>query len=475
MARVNKRIGDSLKQLNDNNTTPHRKPETKKGVTSNRSHSIVVYPNEKRPADVVSSAKTESVERPGVRSSSLTNYRYSSSSQRPSYVQRPQVTSVPENVQANFIEPIEVKDVTPWKRDGYRIDFPANRAIIIHRTINAKREIRSIFNELFDLFINTHESYEFPKYYLLEQNCFASANNSFHRREYSLTLPYNDLHWDVSGDAIITNRYIRLTSDEKSKNGALWSTTRNRMQNWQIELEYSISGHGKHLSGDGIAFWYSPNGQKSGPVFGNEDYFTGLGVFIDTYNNQQQTNVVFPYLVATINNGSSHYDVGKDGFDTKIGGCELNTIRNRNDYGTTLLIISYYQNTLRIETDETVRSGRRICFSRKGVILPKSYYFGVSAATGDLTDNHDIYSVKAFEFESTDTDMGTLDQPSIDNTVDQIFNDGSEGKSNDNEKKSGGLGRMLKIFAIILVVAAVVVALVIWARNHFSNQTNRLF
>src|SRR5437870_5617645 len=40
-----------------------------------------------------------------------------------------------------------------------------------------------------------------------------------------------------------------------------------------------------------------------------------------------------------------------------------------------------------------------LCFTVPGVSLPTGYYFGASALTGDLSDNHDIVSVKMFELD----------------------------------------------------------------------------
>ena len=37
------------------------------------------------------------------------------------------------------------------------------------------------------------------------------------------------------------------------------------------------------------------------------------------------------------------------------------------------------------------------CLKVKGVILPTGYYFGASAMTGGVSDNHDILSMKMFE------------------------------------------------------------------------------
>jgi mannose-binding lectin 2 len=40
------------------------------------------------------------------------------------------------------------------------------------------------------------------------------------------------------------------------------------------------------------------------------------------------------------------------------------------------------------------------CFSVKEIKLPTGYFFGISATTGDLSDNHEILSVKLFELDS---------------------------------------------------------------------------
>lgn len=42
------------------------------------------------------------------------------------------------------------------------------------------------------------------------------------------------------------------------------------------------------------------------------------------------------------------------------------------------------------------------CFKVQGVKLPTGYYFGVSATTGDLSDNHDILSIKLYELDVPD-------------------------------------------------------------------------
>ena len=39
------------------------------------------------------------------------------------------------------------------------------------------------------------------------------------------------------------------------------------------------------------------------------------------------------------------------------------------------------------------------CFSVRGIRLPTGYYFGITAATGDLSDIHDVLSVRLYELD----------------------------------------------------------------------------
>ena len=57
------------------------------------------------------------------------------------------------------------------------------------------------------------------------------------------------------------------------------------MHNWEVVIQFQVHGQGKHLFGDGFAFWYTKEKGQTGPVFGSKDFFTGLGIFFDTYSN----------------------------------------------------------------------------------------------------------------------------------------------------------------------------------------------
>lgn len=64
-----------------------------------------------------------------------------------------------------------------------------------------------------------------------------------------------------------------------------------------MRVQFKIHGHGKDLFGDGMAIWYAKERMKNGPVFGNQDYFHGLAIFIDTYSNHNGEHNVRFYLL----------------------------------------------------------------------------------------------------------------------------------------------------------------------------------
>ena len=51
-------------------------------------------------------------------------------------------------------------------------------------------------------------------------------------------------------------------------------------------------------------------------------------------------------------------------------------------------------------TDLEGKQSWKQCFSVSGVRLPTGYFIGVSAVTGDLSDNHDIIGVRFYELDT---------------------------------------------------------------------------
>ncbi|RXM92587.1 Vesicular integral-membrane protein VIP36 [Acipenser ruthenus] len=256
------------------------------------------------------------------------------------------------------------------------------------------------------------------------------GNTEHLKREHSLIKPYQGVGtsstplWDFGGSTLLTSQYVRLTPDERSKQGSIWNRVPCFLKDWELHVQFKIHGSGrKNLHGDGIGIWYTKEKLQPGSVFGSQDHFVGLGIFVDTFRNELQGMDVrpvfgskdnflglaifidtypndessersFPYISAMINNGSLVYDHGKDGRPTELGGCSAE-VRNKDH--DTYLAVRYSKGRLTVMIDVEDRNEWKECFDVSGVRLPTGYLFGSSAATGDLADNHDILSMKVYQ------------------------------------------------------------------------------
>jgi mannose-binding lectin 2 len=211
------------------------------------------------------------------------------------------------------------------------------------------------------------------------------------------------LYLDYGGDAVIdANHCIRLTTEEQSRQGWIWSKLPLPEDAWQVEFEFKV--HGKnHIYGDGFAFWATSDRAKdgkllepkSGPVFGNQDYFNGLGIFFDTYMNGNNKHY-FPYVMAMLGDGRTSYDLEHDGKANDIAGCEASF---RNVDRMTRARVTYYKGAqLKLELAVREDNEFHTCFVlNQNITLPPKSYLGFSAHTGELVDNHDIIWVSTTE------------------------------------------------------------------------------
>ncbi len=66
------------------------------------------------------------------------------------------------------------------------------------------------------------------------------------------------------------------------------------------------------------------------------------------------------------------------------------------------MAVRYQNNRLTVSTDIKGENSWAECFSIDDIHLPTHYYFGFSAATGELSDNHDIISVHTYQLDSNE-------------------------------------------------------------------------
>lgn len=93
----------------------------------------------------------------------------------------------------------------------------------------------------------------------------------------------------------------------------------------------------------------------------------------------------------------------RDGTTQLLAGC-LRDFRNKPF--PTRARIEYYNNVLTLLFHNGVTNNDRdfdVCFRAENVILPKNGYFGVSAATGGLADDHDVLHFLTTSLHSAET------------------------------------------------------------------------
>ncbi|XP_022084593.1 protein ERGIC-53-like [Acanthaster planci] len=209
--------------------------------------------------------------------------------------------------------------------------------------------------------------------------------------------------WQYGGSAFASDEQVRITPSIRSQRGYIWSKYKVPYDHWEVEFFFKVTGRGR-VGADGLAFWYvdkKPDGVASTPeqqhppqhpnqisVFGGPDKWNGLAVMFDSFDNDNLRNN--PYILAIVNDGRLEYQHTTDGMNQQLGGC-LRDFRNK-PYPVRAKV-EYYRKTLTVYIHSgwtNIDTNYEICLRREDVTLPKDGYFGVTAATGGLADDHDV-------------------------------------------------------------------------------------
>ncbi|EYB85583.1 hypothetical protein Y032_0295g1650 [Ancylostoma ceylanicum] len=203
--------------------------------------------------------------------------------------------------------------------------------------------------------------------------------------------------WMVSGDAIASGEQLRLAPSMRSRKGIVWNKRpMQESENFQIDVSLKVTGQGR-IGADGMAIWYTAQMGSIGPVFGANDFWTGMGLFLDSFDNDGQKNN--PIIALMINDGTRSYDHQTDGSQQILSSCQRDF---RNKPFPVRLRIEYLKNVLTVYVDDGMQQTPRyeLCIRAENIFLPRNGHFGMSAATGGLADDHDVLDFSVFSLHT---------------------------------------------------------------------------
>ncbi|NWT06529.1 LMAN1 protein, partial [Mionectes macconnelli] len=207
-------------------------------------------------------------------------------------------------------------------------------------------------------------------------------------------------------DAIPSADQIRITTSLKSQKGSVWTKNKSTFEFWEVEVTFRVTGRGR-IGADGLAIWFTEEQGLEGPVFGAADKWNGLGVFFDSFDNDGKKNN--PGVIVVANNGQLLYDHQNDGSTQALASC-LRDFRNK-PYPVRVKI-AYYKKTLTVSVNNGFTPDKddyEPCAKVTDMELPSRGYFGISAATGGLADDHDVLSFLTFQLSEPGKETPTPD------------------------------------------------------------------
>ncbi|KAI5953667.1 hypothetical protein KGF54_003039 [Candida jiufengensis] len=220
-------------------------------------------------------------------------------------------------------------------------------------------------------------------------------------------------NWNLKGNTFVENdKYIRLTSTAPHLASNMFSKNPIEAESFEMELTFHIHNEdAKHgLVGDGLAVWFLDKPSDIGDVFGIENNFNGLGIMMDTYKNGKRGT--FPFVNLMLGDGSTYYNKGTDGYETRLAGCTAKDLLNPASKETKMRLVYIKNGYLSIDFNYYGKhEDWTNCVTLTDVKLPHIKYLGLSAETGQLFENVDVIENKIFAlFKPDGTFVESIDE-----------------------------------------------------------------
>jgi mannose-binding lectin 1 len=217
-------------------------------------------------------------------------------------------------------------------------------------------------------------------------------------------------HWEITGDAVVTNKFIRLTPEKPSRRGGLWNKIPMATQGgFELRARFIVRSK-RNPGADGIAFWFVESKPKveaatlstaggddssssaAASLFGMRTDFKGVGVVFDSYDNDYRRDN--PATNLLLHDGTAReWDQANDLFRDARARCSFDH-RNAQGQDPVEMILTYSSKKITLRLRSFLRNVDMVCGEVDNVELPAEGYFGVTASTGAMVDNHDVISME---------------------------------------------------------------------------------
>ncbi|XP_040824412.1 protein ERGIC-53-like [Ochotona curzoniae] len=200
--------------------------------------------------------------------------------------------------------------------------------------------------------------------------------------------------WSHHGDAILGLEEVRLVPSLRDRRGAMWTRAPVLFRSWEVEVQLRVTGPGRR-GAQGMAVWYTRERSKEGPILGGPAEWHGVGILFDSSAGDAQDSPVIRVLVG---DGHSSSAQPRDRASRVLGLCHRNF---RNWPYPFRVRITYWEHRLRVSSNSglTPYDPEEFCVDVGPLILPSGGFFGVSAATGTLADDHDLLTFLTFSLQ----------------------------------------------------------------------------
>ncbi|XP_069910761.1 protein ERGIC-53-like isoform X2 [Oryctolagus cuniculus] len=191
--------------------------------------------------------------------------------------------------------------------------------------------------------------------------------------------------WSHHGDAILGLDEVRLAPSLRDRGGAVWSRVPVLLSAWEVEVQLRVTGPGRR-GAQGVAVWYTRERGRVGSVLGGPASWDGIGILLDSSAGDTQDS---PAIRVLAGDGHSPSTQLGGGASRVLGLCRRD-FRNR-PYPIRARI-TYWGQRLRVSSNSglTPHDPDEVCVEVGPLLLAPGGFFGVSAATSTLADDHDV-------------------------------------------------------------------------------------